>query len=185
MVVIGTMLMRYPVTWSIPETAPAVRLAKIVGVSPGRDSHDDLSSEHAQPLLQELQPEPPQIHRPIFSVLRDFIATTGIIFCFACFLGKRIAFTSESLMFQYASELLHRPLSHTAWIRVPLGLSATLVTGVVLPTLLLRLKSRTTNSVSVDLWAIRASLGLLVLGFVMFWSFAHPFLMSIGKMLAN
>ena len=179
--VIGSMLLRYPITWCIAETAPAIRLSKVIGTVSGSDFRADLSSEHAQPLLHELQPETPPNHRPVFPILRNFIANPGIVFCFACFLGKRIAFTSESLMFQYASELLHRPLSQTAWIRVPLGLSATLVTGVGLPTILLHLKRKTANSVSVDIWAIRASLGVLVVGFALFWAFEQPVLMSIGK----
>ena len=60
-------------------------------------------------------------------------------------------------MFQYLSETWKRSL-----------LSTTLVTSVELPALLHFLKTKAVQSIVVDIWAVRGSLCILVVGFV-FW----------------
>lgn len=185
-VMVGISLMRYPLIWYTPETASAIRYQTSSEAEAANRSEDASSTEHYQSLLHrvnelhEPQADLSQNGRPIFSNICNLAATQGMMFCFMCFLVKRIAFTGENLMFQYVSELLEGPLSQTAWIHLPPGPSATLVTSVNLPSLFLYMKQRTPCNESVDVWAVRGSLCVLISGFVLFWASDQPSWMSVG-----
>jgi hypothetical protein len=179
-VVICASAIRYVVTWYLPESAPARQQKKSYEAPLADRDGSNSNSESFQPLLNEAQTDPLQTSHSVWSHIHAFVLDPSILFCFGCFLVKRIAFTSESLMFQYVSEILKEPLNKTSWIRVPLGLSATINTSVGLPALLTFLKRRA-NSTYVDTWAIRTSLGILVAGFTIFWIFDQPFMMTIGN----
>lgn len=180
-VVICASMTRLIITWYLPESAPSRQRKESSATTLANRYGSDSNSDNAQPLLNGSEEDHLHMSLSLWPQIRLFIFSRGIIFCFACFLVKRIAFTSESLMFQYVSEILREPLDQTSWVRVPLGLSATIVTSVGLPTLLLCLKKRRANSTAVDMWAIRTSLAILIAGFALFWSFHRPFMMVIGK----
>jgi hypothetical protein len=179
-VVICASMARYIVTWYLPESAPARQQKRSYEASLADRDGSNSNSESFQPLLNRTQTDHLQTSHSVWSHIHAFMLNPSILFCLGCFLVKRIAFTSESLMFQYVSETLKEPLNKTAWIRVPLGLSATINTSVGLPALLTFLKRRA-NSAYVDIWAIRTSLGILVAGFTIFWTFDQPFIMTIGN----
>ena len=174
-------VLRYPLIWILPETAPFGRglrhpVTQEVRVQVNEDSTP------RQPLLKSASREqsPPL---PIKAAIRALLSYDAVIFCFTCFVVKRIAFTSEYLMFQYAAELLDQTLDETAWIRIPVGLSATIATSLCLPLLFrglerARLKS---NALIWELRAIRSSLAVLTMGFALYWMARHPALMSIGS----
>ena len=180
-VVMCVSMTRYIVTWYLPESTPAMQQKLSNATTPADRYRSDSNSENVQPLLNGSEADHVRASCSSWATMQQFISSSGIVFCFCCFLVKRIAFTSENLMFQYVSEILRERLNQTSWVRIPLGLSATIVTSVVLPTLLQYLKSRRANSTVVDVWAIRTSLAILVAGFTMFWSFHQPHMMVIGK----
>ena len=177
-VVICASMARYIVTWYLPESAPARQQKR--SYEPSLANRDRSNSENFQPLLNGTQADHLPASHSVWPHIHAFILNSSILFCFGCFLVKRIAFASESLMFQYVSEILREPLNKTSWIRVPLGLSATITTSVGFPTLLTFLKRRA-NSARVDIWAIRTSLGILVAGFTIFWISYQPLVMTIGN----
>ena len=179
--IICTAVLRYPVIWAIPGTAHL----------PVPIFQENLPSTMAepgptQPLLNRRAREPAE--RPSSAAkLRALLAHNGVLFCFTCFLVKRIAFTSEFLMFQYASELLHQPLNNTAWIRIPLGFSASIVTILCLPIFFRALEGRRAkeNDFASEMRAVRTSLFVLTAGFGLYWIASTPALMIAGKYLIS
>ncbi|KAK6066405.1 MFS transporter [Seiridium cupressi] len=98
------------------------------------------------------------------SSLWSFFEHRGLNAIFGCFIGKRIAFSSEGFISQYASEILHKNISQTYWLRTFNYVGMLVVLGVILP-LLSRCLANPTN----DLVVVRGSLVDLMVGFTILW----------------
>ncbi|KAG8533099.1 uncharacterized protein KY384_001882 [Bacidia gigantensis] len=179
-VVICAALVRYPVIWMLPET---VQEEQAVQETSGLENDTQIAniSKDRQPLL--VKPNIVKENQPTtLGLIKLLVSYQGIVFCYACFLVKRIAFTSEFLMFQRTSELLRQPLDKTAWIRIPLGASATFVTLICIPMYFetfgeTRLRS---DALKYEMRALRVSLSILTTGFGIYWLASNRTWMALG-----
>ena len=95
-----------------------------------------------------------------------FFRHSGLNAILTCFIVKRIGFTSENLTFQYASEILHKQLYQTVWLRVSNALGCVFVLGAILP---LITRALSLNSPRKDAWILQGSLIDIVTGFLILW----------------
>ena len=87
-------------------------------------------------------------------------------FCLVAFLVKRIAFTSEGFIFQYASEKFRWKLADTTWFRVSAAAGAILTTMVICPLLTNLARSRNYSTHLLDFWIVRTCLVVLFVSFL-------------------
>lgn len=181
--VVCAAVIRYPVIWALPETVN--RNLDVKSNSGGSDPSPVRNPGPTQTLLKDMAPQSRE-HQPLISLLRTLASRSGILFCLTCFLVKRIAFTSEILMFQYTSELFEQPLDKTAWIRIWLGSSATLITTLGIPIYFQAFANRRTGTdgLSWQMRAVRVSLLVLTAGFGTYWLASSANVMIIGESLS-
>ena len=181
MAIICTAVIRYPVIWALPEAAVTEEDSPMPTLQ-AEPPHTMAEGDPTQPLLKKTATESTE-YPSIVAKLQALLAHNGILFCFLGFLVKRVAFTSEFLMFQYTSEILDKPLEETAWIRIPLGFSATLVTSLCLPIFFQGLEGRQAkdDNLAWEMRAVRTSLFVLMAGFGLYWIASTPVLMSAVK----
>ncbi|THX10071.1 hypothetical protein D6D13_05584 [Aureobasidium pullulans] len=154
----------------MPETKPSTHLSE--GIA--RQEQSDLSAEPTFDPGTGVKHDYQVQHTNIFTTVLSLLAIPGIWFCFLSFLLKRIAFSSENLIYQYTSEVLRQRLDQVVWIRVALGLGASLMTVIVLPLLSCTLSGKGVAAQFVNVWVIRFSLLIVIIGFVIMWLAQHP-----------
>ena len=147
--------------------------------SPQRDSeHDDSSeSEHSGDPNSAYQKNPSRRNtcfalqsswwREQRTLLLRLFGSRTAAFCLACFLFKRIAFTSEGFIFQYTSEKFGWKLRETTWLRISAAIGAIVTTMIICPTLSTVCKRKGFNTHKLDLWIIRVCLIVLCAAFMM------------------
>lgn len=122
----------------------------------------------------------PRAH--IWRKVYDLVQQPQIRFCFLAVLLKRMAFSSETLLYQYASDILGVVLSNTAWLRALQAIGATLVTGLGLPLAMQFLVRRGRQpSPSASFYVVQGSLTILAIGFITLWLGRYPAVIGIGK----
>ena len=180
-VILFMAILRYPVIWLLPETTHVRSLSQI-SASEESTSPRSHEAESMRPLLSQNIVETARF-QSVGAKLRTLLSYNTVIFCFTCFFVKRIAFTSEILMFQYTSEYFGQSLDKTAWIRLPIGLGAILVTGFCLPALFQSLgkKRKQGHELKWEMRAARASLAILMTGFGLYWVAFNLPMMVVGK----
>ncbi|KAF2676239.1 MFS general substrate transporter [Lentithecium fluviatile CBS 122367] len=110
-----------------------------------------------------------KLRKGIKDALSGFV-TTNLLVCFSIFFLKRLAFTSENFVFQYASKVLQWKLAKTAWIQSTHSLAAIVTTALLLPSLNAFLqRRRRTKSFTVDVTVARACLLIAVVGCLWVW----------------
>ena len=100
-------------------------------------------------------------------LLARLFATRTAYFCLAGFLLKRIAFTSEGFIFQYASEKFGWKLRETTWLRVSAAAGAIVTTLIICPLLSWFCKRKRYSTHKLDLWIVRVCLIVLCISFMM------------------
>ena len=166
---VATLFARYVLLWFIPETSPYLRLPDTDHAA-SQDHNEAIPLAHASMRTQRVETFknwPKELRCLVWNPkVWKFLQHKELVAIFACFIIKRISFTSENLAFQYASEILHKPLYQTVRLRVLNALGATLVLSVFLPliTQFFALKSP-----GKDVWVIRGSLIDIVIGFLVQW----------------
>jgi hypothetical protein len=112
------------------------------------------------------------------------LMTRNLKVCLLIFCLKRLAFTSENFVFQYASKLLDWNLEKTSWIQFTHSLAAITITAVLLPSANTLFQRRTGDrSTIVDVTAARGSLLVAVLGCVLLWQAQNSTAMILGTQL--
>ena len=166
---VATLFARYILLWFIPETSPYLRLPDIDRAA-SKDRDGAIPPAHTSMRIQRFETFK-NWPKELWCLARNskvwkFLQHKELVAIFACFTVKRIDFTSENLAFQYASEILHKPLYQMVWLRVLSALGATLTLSVFLPliTQFFALKSP-----GKDVWVIRGSLIDIVIGFLVQW----------------
>lgn len=101
-VALSCMIIRYGVLFSMPETKPSTHLSE--GIA--RQEQSDLSAEPTFDPGTGVKHDYQVQHTNIFTTVLSLLAIPGIWFCFLSFLLKRIAFSSENLIYQYSSTCL-------------------------------------------------------------------------------
>lgn len=143
---------------------------------------EEQTSQDIAPLLQPAEsrvPSPNSIRSSSIS-WKDFIAASfqqiaflfhnpASQFCLAVFFFKRVAFTSEGFMFQYASERFNWTLQKTSWLRVANASGAIFATMIAWPLLTSLFVSKGTVAHRVNLNSVRLSLGVVSLSFFFAW----------------
>lgn len=109
------------------------------------------------------------------------LALPNISTCLWLFLSKRIAFQSENLFYQYASEKFDLKLQSTPSFRLALSSGAFLVTAMILPTLTVGLRRLSIRHQHIELGVIRISFTLMAITFLGAWSAPDSVLFGIGK----
>lgn len=140
---------------------------------PEEDGGDRMSgvTKHKEPHLRTLE-----------SIV-DMIRIPQLQFCILVVLFKRIAFSSETLLYQYASDVLNAQLSQTAWLRALQAIGATFATGVAVPFLMQILERRNRqSSSSASFLIVQGSLAVLATGFVFLWLERYPGIIGIGTL---
>jgi hypothetical protein len=111
----------------------------------------------------------------------DFMSQSLIV-CFAIFFFKRLAFTSETFVFQYASKVLKWKFEKTAWIQFTHSLAAIITTAVLLPVVTAYFqKNRHFRRTTIDVTVARASLLVAIIGCLLLWRARNPPAMISGK----
>jgi hypothetical protein len=104
-------------------------------------------------------------------------STPATRFCLFAFFLKRVAFTSEGFMFQYASEKFGWKLQQTTWLRVFAALGAIFTTMIACPSLDCHFSTSGYKAAHVNIWVIRACLVILIIGFLLaFFASSRAFL---------
>jgi hypothetical protein len=107
--------------------------------------------------------------------------TRNLKVCLLIFCLKRLAFTSENFVFQYASKVLHWKFEKTSWIQFTHSLAAIIITAVLLPSVNTYLqRKRGAISTAVDVVITRGSLLVAVVGCTLLWKATNPAAMISG-----
>lgn len=118
----------------------------------------------------------------IWKHIYDLIQRPQIQFCFLAVFLRRIAISSEALLYQYASDVLSITLSKTAWIRALRSIGATLVTGIGVPVAMrLLTRQRDQTSSTATFMIVQGSLTILSAGFITLWLGHTSVVIGIGK----
>lgn len=190
LVIVVLICIRFVLLWLLPETAQSLQRFESV---PNDDQASHAQSEVLDEPHQSFGPEEDhqspnpgatKITEPRSRTLKsilELIQRPQLQFCFLAILFKRVAFSSETLLYQYASDVLNTQLSHTAWLRALQAVGATFITGVGVPLLMEVLKrdSRRPTSSS-SFVVVQGSLAILVIGFISLWLGRHPVIVGIG-----
>lgn len=162
---------------------------------PSPSSEDQISPDIA-PLLLPAESQAPSTNpiRNSNSISwKDFIATNfqqiallfrnpASQFCLATFFFKRVAFTSEGFMFQYASEKFDWALQRTSWLRVANACGAIFATMIAWPLLPFLFVRKGTVAHRVDINSVRLSLGVVFLSFFFAWKARTGILFLLGEL---
>ena len=185
------MLYRYLLIYLLPETSPNTRYFGRSNDNAGNSSQDigtlsnRIGSDGATSTSERLAFSSKAMKglRSISSDLHHLIREPQIIFCFLCFFTKRVAFASESFMLQYTGELLNIKLHQTAWLRTVQAVGSVIVTGLALPLVVRLLLRKKVVPVRIYTNAVRASLIVLIIGFIGFWIAKKPAELGLGMFL--
>ena len=104
-------------------------------------------------------------------------------FCLAAFFVKRIAFASESFVFQYASEKFLWPLHQTTYLRVATASGAIFATLVACPASFSILSRRGFATHKLDLSTVRISLTIVSISFFCAWKANSGLTLALGMLL--
>jgi hypothetical protein len=149
--------------------------------NPGLGQSSFTASSSTQ-LLGKLEREAPSLTsfawwQDTMTQILELFSTPTARICLIAFLVKRIAFTSEGFIFQYASEKFRWKLADTTWFRVSAAIGAILTTMLICPMLTIFARSRNYNTHLLDFWIVRTSL------IVLFFSFFTAFEATSGAWL--
>ncbi len=98
-----------------------------------------------------------------------------LLLCYCMFFLKRLAFTSEQFVYQFASQYLHWPLRRTTVLQLSRAAGSTLVNMILTPSLsTCILSSQLMRSERLDWGLICVSASVLTGGFCMLWAARTP-----------
>ena len=103
-------------------------------------------------------------------------------FCLAAFFVKRVAFASESFVFQYASEKFLWPLRQTTGLRVATASGAIFATLIVCPASFSVLRGKDFAAHNLDLNTVRISLLIVCISFFSAWKANSGPMLILGKL---
>ena len=103
-------------------------------------------------------------------------------FCLAAFFVKRVAFASESFVFQYASEKFLWPLRQTTGLRVATASGAIFATLIACPASFSVLRGNGFAAHNLDLITVRISLLILLISFSSAWKANSGPMLVLGKL---
>ena len=182
---IALMISRYVFIWYLPETRPCLEAGSDSGPTLSQSQQVSIP-EHvglsAQPLPSQKRSGASYALIFIPRKIREYSSHPLLVFSFLCFFLKRAAFTSENLIYQYASEKLHIRLYQTAWLRAVQSSAAVFVTSIGLPLSVQLCFRRQLRPLAVHLGAVRLSLVIVIFGFPCFWLANGPTFMGIGQL---
>ena len=152
-------------------------------------------------VLEETVPDPTAITSPALAptnsqflkipkLVKLYIQQIAILFhspashfCLAAFFVKRIAFASESFVFQYASEKFLWPLHQTTYLRVATASGAIFATLIACPASFSILSRRGFATHKLDLSTVRISLTIVSLSFFCAWKANSGLMLALGMLL--
>lgn len=117
-----------------------------------------------------------------FQQIATLFDTPASRFCLVAFFFKRIAFASESFMFQYASEKFLWPLRQTTWLRVASAAGAVFATLIAWPVATSILTKSGFPSHKLDLNAVRISLFIVASAFFWAWRATSGKILALGTL---
>jgi hypothetical protein len=183
-IAVALILIRFLVLCALPETNRTTVTARdsSTSICPGQDDGDRQITNLGPSSAESSNADFDNWNgwRYILPKLLKLVSTRGLIFCFACFFFKRIAFSSESIVYQWASEVLHARLYATAWLRVLQAGGASIVTLVLFPALARIYAKYGLATSRTDMWSIRMSLTVAMIGFGVLWIGRRPVVMGLG-----
>lgn len=103
-------------------------------------------------------------------------------FCLVTFVVKRIAFASESFMFQYASERFLWPLRQTTWLRVASAVGAVFATLIAWPGITMVFTRKGFAAHNLDLNVVRISLIIVTVSFFWAWRATSGTTLAFGML---
>lgn len=103
-------------------------------------------------------------------------------FCLAAFFVKRVAFASESFVFQYASEKFLWPLRQTTGLRVATASGAIITTLIACPASFSVLQGKGFAAHNLDLNTVRISLLIVFISFFSTWKANSGPMLVLGKL---
>ena len=115
--------------------------------------------------------------------LTKHLQQPGLIFCLAAFFLKRVAFTSESFVYQYVSEKFGWELRKTAWLGFASAAGAVTANSVVNPSINLFFARNNYNVHKLDHAVVFVSLLILSSAFLGMWVASSGKQIVVGKSL--
>lgn len=171
---IALMGLRLLFIWIMPETLPSeIHLYQSLNDRRDQtqtDDHAEASSRGDTSVLTE----------PSLLTVKKLLSHVGLVVIFASFIVKRIAFSSESLTFQYASETTQKKLSQTVWLRISSTTAAALVLSIILPLISQLCPWRSPQK---DLYNARGSMIIAALGFLVIFGGQSFVILCLGEFL--
>lgn len=198
LVILVLICIRFSLLWFLPETALSTQCFTGSDPIPNDDQALHARSGVLDGPNQSLEPEEggwrqttdatsgAEPHSRMLKSILDLVHHPQLQFCFLAILFKRIAFSSETLLYQYASDVLDTELSHTAWLRALQAVGATFSTGVGIPfstQFLIRYAGQSSSAASFSI--VQGSLAILVIGFLSLWLSRATFIVGIGMLRPN
>lgn len=169
------LVFKYAALYYIPETSPYLtgRVANSPFISRTNDMPMIETDEHVRSSQLMSIPKFKSFYIPWLGKLnvhlkalrlQELLGHRSLTIIFGCYFIKRIGFASLTFVSQYASEILHKSLYETFWLRTFYQVGA-----LVVLTLLLPLSIRNKIGPKKDIWVIRGSTTSLMIGFFAFW----------------
>lgn len=145
--------------------------------SPGEESHPDWT-----PTSLPAFPSYREALRSSLEQIGSLFHSPTSKFCLAAFFVKKVAFASESFVFQYASEKFLWPLRQTTWLRAAAGSGAVFATLLAWPLATSMLRRKGIAACKLDLNAVRISLVVVFSSFLCLWRASSGLALIIGTL---
>lgn len=161
-VTLSIFVARYCILFALPETRPAMSKVRKHpdNTSLERNGDNQCHSSHPKENVGDQATSGVNLQN-----IRAMLEHTSLCIILSTFVVKRIAFSSEFLTYQYASEVLHIKLSRTVILRVVATLGSTFTLACALPLLSLYLIQRGHSGPLKEVWIIRGSLVSAIFAF--------------------
>lgn len=164
---------------------------RVVDIAP-RSSHDstdsiqipdasETPSGHTYSSLPQEEPVNTTIVKQRRMEDPNQLFASGLLLCYTMFFLKRLAFTSQSFVYQYASQYLQWSLERTVILQFSRAMGATLVNCALIPGLSTYVINATRISTKqLDRSLVNGSASILAVGFGLVWIAKAPALFIIG-----
>jgi hypothetical protein len=157
----------------IPDNSIASEADALIGT--GRTTAADEATEDIEPTLRRRKSAQKSFGYSMgqwkdeYSTIHDIFHSSAARFCLVAYFFKRVAFTSEAFMFQYAAEKFQWELRDTTWLRVASSIGAIIATLLVGPAIQSVCRKHGVSSKALDLNTVRTALIILSISFLGTW----------------
>lgn len=167
----AVLLVSFGILFAVQEPASSNELGEYTAIAPEEDTANDVQSVSPQRVPPHQSPDiwTGDAAKEFAVNLLTLFRKPVLVFCLSAFFLKRVAFTSENFVYQYASERFDWQLRETAWLGFAAGAGAVFATLIANPLLNLLFSKHGYNVHKLDHAAAITSLLIVALAFFELW----------------